>query len=84
MTLLPLIMVVLVFTLAWVVDCPNMSWMKSSPEAPCHLRISVIFLSSLSKYCVVGPSRSPLIIASMTISFGTVGAWALSRKNLRT
>jgi hypothetical protein len=27
-----------------------------------------------AKYCVVGPGRSPLIIASMTISFGTVGA----------
>jgi hypothetical protein len=32
----------------------------------------------------VGPGRSPLIIASITISFGTVGAWALRRRNLRT
>jgi hypothetical protein len=28
----------------------------------------------LAKYCTVGPSRSPLIMASMTISLGTVGA----------
>jgi hypothetical protein len=28
----------------------------------------------LAKYCAIGPGRSPLIMASMTISFGTVGA----------
>jgi hypothetical protein len=28
----------------------------------------------LAKYCTVGPSWSPLIIASMIISFGTIGA----------
>jgi hypothetical protein len=28
----------------------------------------------LAKYCVVGPRQSPLTMASMTISFGTVGA----------
>jgi hypothetical protein len=38
----------------------------------------------LTKYWAVGHGRSPLIIASMTISLGTVGAWALSHKNLRT
>jgi hypothetical protein len=38
----------------------------------------------LAKYCVVDPGRSPLIIASITISLGTVGAWALSHKNLQT
>jgi hypothetical protein len=27
-----------------------------------------------AKYCVVGPGRSPLIMASMTISFGTISA----------
>jgi hypothetical protein len=48
----PLIMVVLVFPLAWVVDCSDMSWMKSSPEAPCHLRVSVSFLSSLLKIII--------------------------------
>jgi hypothetical protein len=38
----------------------------------------------LAKNCAIDPGRSPLIIASMTISFGTVGAWALSRRKLRT
>jgi hypothetical protein len=38
----------------------------------------------LVKYWVVGPGRRPLIMASMTISLGTVGACALNRKNLRT
>jgi hypothetical protein len=37
----------------------------------------------LAKYWAVGPGRSPLIMASMTISLGTVGACALRRKNLR-
>jgi hypothetical protein len=83
--------------------------MKSSSEAPSHLRIPVRFLPSLAeivvssdvfiylleelskvyggflaKYCTVGPSRWPLIMASMMISLGTVGPLALSRKNLRT
>jgi hypothetical protein len=38
----------------------------------------------LVKYWVVGLGRRPLIMASMTISLGTVGACALRRKNLRT
>jgi hypothetical protein len=38
----------------------------------------------LAKYYAVGPSRSPLIMASIKISLGTVGTSALSRKNLRT
>jgi hypothetical protein len=38
----------------------------------------------LAKYWVVGPGRRPLIMASMTISLGTIGAYALMRKNLRT
>jgi hypothetical protein len=38
----------------------------------------------LAKYWAVGPGPSPLIMASMTISLGTVGACALRRKNLRT
>jgi hypothetical protein len=28
----------------------------------------------LAKYCAIGPRQSPLIMASMTISFGIVGA----------
>jgi hypothetical protein len=38
----------------------------------------------LAKYCAAGPSRSPLIMASMTISLGTVRVWALNHKNLWT
>jgi hypothetical protein len=38
----------------------------------------------LAKYWAVGLDRRPLIMASMTISLGTVGACALSRKNLQT
>jgi hypothetical protein len=38
----------------------------------------------LAKYWAVGPGRRPLIMASMMISLGTVGACALRRKNLRT
>jgi hypothetical protein len=67
----------------------------SSSEAPGHLREPVSFLPSLAevivspagflaKYWAVGPGRSPLIMASMTISLGTVGACALRRKNLHT
>jgi hypothetical protein len=44
---------------------------------------SKVYGGFLAKYCVVGPGWSPLIMASMTISLGTIGAWALSRKNLR-
>jgi hypothetical protein len=47
-------MVVLVFTLAWVMDCSDVSLIKSFSEDPCHLKVSVILLSSLSKI-VVGP-----------------------------
>jgi hypothetical protein len=80
-------------------DCSNMPRVESSSEAPSHLRLSVGLFPSLeafskvfskvcggflAKYCTIGPGRSPLIIASMTIVFSTVGAWALSCRNLRT
>jgi hypothetical protein len=35
---------------------------------------SKVYGGFLAKYCVVGPGQSPLIMASMTISLGTVGA----------
>jgi hypothetical protein len=86
-----------------------MPGVKSSSEAPGHLRKSVGLLPSLAEI-VVSPDvlihllkkflqslwrlpgkilscRSglkPLIMASMTISLGTVGACALKRKNLQT
>jgi hypothetical protein len=45
-------MVVFVFTLAWVVDCSNMSWVKPSSEAPGHLRVPVTLLPSLLKIII--------------------------------
>jgi hypothetical protein len=45
---------------------------------------SRVYGGFLAKYWVIGPGRSPLIIASMIISLGTVGACALRCKNLRT
>jgi hypothetical protein len=45
---------------------------------------SSVYSGFLAKYCADGPGRSPLIMASMTISLGTVGACALRRRNLRT
>jgi hypothetical protein len=47
-----------------------------SPDILIHLLEELFQVCGgfLAKYCVVGPCRSPLIIASMTISFGTVGA----------
>jgi hypothetical protein len=35
---------------------------------------SKVYGGFLAKYCAVGPGWSPLIMASMTISLGTVGA----------
>jgi hypothetical protein len=43
---------------------------------------SKVYGGFLAKYYVVGPGQGPLIMASMTISLGIVGVWALSRKNL--
>jgi hypothetical protein len=48
----PLIMIVPVLTLTGIVYCPDMPWMKPSSEAPGHLRISVVFLPSLSEIIV--------------------------------
>jgi hypothetical protein len=62
---------------------PDMPWVEPCSKAPDHLRISVGFFPSLPKIIVgpdvlvldgVGPGWSPLIMASITISFGTVGA----------
>jgi hypothetical protein len=55
---------------------------SSLPKVVVSLIYSSIFCRSFSKVCGsflakyydVGPGQSPLIIASMTISFGTVGA----------
>ena len=38
--LLSLGMIVFVFTLAWIVNCPDIPWIESSTEAPCHLWVS--------------------------------------------
>jgi hypothetical protein len=45
-------MVVFVFTLAWVVNCSDVSWIESFVEAPCHLEVSKGFFSPLSKIIV--------------------------------
>jgi hypothetical protein len=50
--LLPFGMVVFVFTLAWIMNCPDMPWIESSTEAPCHLRLSEGFFSPLLKIIV--------------------------------
>jgi hypothetical protein len=65
---------------------PSLSKVIVSVDVFIHLLKQ--FLQSLrgflAKYWAEGPGRSPLIMASMTISLGTVGACALRRKNLRT
>jgi hypothetical protein len=65
---------------------PSLAEIIISPDVLIHLLKQL--LQSLwrlsSEILVVGPGRSPLIMASMTISLGTVGACALRRKNLRT
>jgi hypothetical protein len=57
-----------------------------SPDVLIHLLKQLLqsLWGFLAKYWAVGPGRRPLIMASMTISLGTVGACALNRKNLRT
>jgi hypothetical protein len=70
----------------------SVSFLPSLSEVIISLDVFIHFLKQLlqslggflAKYWAVGPGRRPLIIASMTISLGTVGACALSRKNLRT
>jgi hypothetical protein len=60
----------------------SVGFFPSLPKSLPTLMYSSIFWRSfskvyggfLAKYCVVGPGLSPLIMASMTISLGTVGA----------
>jgi hypothetical protein len=65
---------------------PSLAEVIVSPDVLIHLlnSFSRVYGGFLSKYWAVGPGRSPLIMASMTISLGIVGACALRRKNLRT
>jgi hypothetical protein len=45
-------MMVSIFALIGIVNCSDMSWMKPAPEAPGHLRVSIGFLTSLSKIII--------------------------------
>ena len=65
---------------------PSLSEVIISPDVLIHFLKQLLqsLGGFLVKYWAVGPGRRPLIMASMTISLGTVGACALSRKNLRT
>jgi hypothetical protein len=49
---LPLIMIVSVFTLNVIMNCSNMPWMKPSLEAPGHLGVPLGFLLSLPEIIV--------------------------------
>jgi hypothetical protein len=70
----------------------SVSFLPSLAEVVVSLDVLIHFLKQLlqslggflAKYSTVGPGRRPLIMASMTVSLGTLGACALSRKNLRT
>jgi hypothetical protein len=70
----------------------SVGFLPSLLEVIISLNVLVHFLKQLLqslggflvKYWAIGPGRRPLIMASMTISLGTMGACALSRKNLRT
>jgi hypothetical protein len=50
--MLSLIMIIFVFTLTGIMNCSDMPWMKSSPEAPGHLIVPVGFIPSLSEIIV--------------------------------
>jgi hypothetical protein len=65
---------------------PSLSEVIISPDVLIHFLKQLLqsLGGFLAKYWAVGPCRRPLIMASMTISLGTVGACALRRKNLRT
>jgi hypothetical protein len=65
---------------------PSLTKVIVSTDVFIHLlnQLLQIYGGFLAKYWAVGPGRSPLIMASMTISLGTVGACALRCKNLRT
>jgi hypothetical protein len=65
---------------------PSLSEVIISPDVLIHFLKQLLqgLGGFLAKYWAVGPGRRPLIMASIMISLGTVGACALSRKNLRT
>jgi hypothetical protein len=70
----------------------SISFLPSLSEIIISSDVLIHFLKQLlqslggfrAKYWAVGPGLRPLIVASMTISLGTMGACALSRKNLQT
>jgi hypothetical protein len=70
----------------------SISFLPSLSEVVISLDVLTHFLKQLlqslggflAKYWAIGPGRRPLIMASITISLGTMGACALSHKNLRT
>jgi hypothetical protein len=55
---------------------PSLSEIVVSSDVLIHLQEKLLqgLGGFLAKYCAIRPGRSPLIMASMTISFGTVGA----------
>jgi hypothetical protein len=55
---------------------PSLAEIIISPDVLIHLlkEFSKVYGGFLAKYWVVGPGQSPLIMASITISSGTVGA----------
>jgi hypothetical protein len=67
----------------------SISFLPSLLEVIISLDVLIHFLKQLiqclggflAKNWVVGPGRRPLIMASMTISLGTMGVCALNRKN---
>jgi hypothetical protein len=65
---------------------PSLSEVIISPDVLIHFLKQLLqsLGGFLAKYWAVGPGQRPLIIASMTISLGTVSACAISRKNLQT
>jgi hypothetical protein len=64
---------------------PSLAEVIVSPDVLIHFLKQLLqsLGGFLAKYWAVGPGRRPLIMASMTISLGTVCACALIRKNLR-
>jgi hypothetical protein len=55
---------------------PSLVKIVIDPDVLIHLLKKLLkgLWGFLAKYWVVGPGRSPLIMASMTISLGTIGA----------
>jgi hypothetical protein len=52
---------------------PSLAEIVVSSDVLIHF-LEKLLQGFLEKYCVVGPSLSRLIMASMTIAFGTVGS----------